>query len=79
MHAHVANPLAEFVHNDPEVMSGTTVFRGTRVPARTLLDCYRVGQTLEEFLADFPSVSKEQAVGLLNALKTVLDDHARPA
>ncbi len=49
------------VHSDPAVLSGTLVFRGTRVPAQTLLDYLDDGSTLEKFLAEFPSVSQEDA------------------
>lgn len=50
---------------DPEVMSGTPCFAGTRVPVRNLLDYIEGGDTLDEFLAQFPSVSRAQAVGFL--------------
>ena len=55
----------EFVHSDTEIMSGTPVFRGTRVPATTLFDYLKKGYPISEFLDDFPSVSIEQATGLL--------------
>jgi len=50
---------------DPEIMSGTPCFAGTRVPARTLLDYIEDGETLERFLEGFPSVSREQAIAFL--------------
>lgn len=53
------------VHSDPEIVSGTPVFVGTRVPAQALLDYLEGGETIEEFLDDFPSVSREQAVAFL--------------
>ena len=49
------------VHSDPEVLSGTLVFAGTRVPAQTLLDYVSRGGSLEEFLEDFPTVLREDA------------------
>ena len=49
------------VHSDPEVLSGILVFRGTRVPAQTLLDYMDDGVSLDGFLAEFPSVTKEDA------------------
>lgn len=49
------------VHSDPEVLSGTLVFVGTRVPAQTLLDYVSRGGSLEEFLEDFPTVSHKDA------------------
>jgi uncharacterized protein (DUF433 family) len=55
----------QIVHSDPEIVSGTYVFVGTRVPAQALLDYLEGGETIEEFLDDFPSVSHEQAIGLL--------------
>jgi uncharacterized protein (DUF433 family) len=50
---------------DPEVMSGTPCFAGTRVPARTLLDYLEGGETLDEFLEQFPTVSRRQAIAFL--------------
>jgi uncharacterized protein (DUF433 family) len=50
------------VHSDPEILGGTPVFVGTRVPVKSLLDYLEAGHPLDEFLDDFPSVSREQAV-----------------
>jgi len=55
----------QIVHSDPEIVSGTPVFVGTRVPARALLDYLEGGETIDEFLDDFPSVSREQAIAFL--------------
>ena len=55
----------DILTSDPEVLGGERVFAGTRVPVRNLLDYLAAGQSLDEFLADFPSVSREQAVALL--------------
>ena len=55
----------KIVHSDPEIVSGTPVFVGTHVPAQALLDYLEGGETIEEFLDDFPSVSREQAVAFL--------------
>jgi uncharacterized protein (DUF433 family) len=55
----------QIVHSDPEIVSGTPVFVGTRVPAQALLDYLEGGETIEEFLDDFPSVSREQAIAFL--------------
>jgi uncharacterized protein (DUF433 family) len=55
------------VHCDKEILGGTPVFVGTRVPLRNLIDCLEKGYTLDEFLDDFPSVSREQAVAVLDA------------
>ena len=57
--------LRTIVHSDPQIHSGTPVFVGTRVPARTLLDYLEGGDTLEEFLDNYPSVTREQAVAFL--------------
>ena len=53
------------VHSDPETLGGTPVFVGTRVPVQTLLVYIESGETIEEFLDNFPTVSKEQAVAFL--------------
>lgn len=67
---------SEYITRDPEVMSGVPCFRGTRVPVQNLFD-YLTGQSsLDDFLADFPSVSREVAVAVLNAAKIRLLDHA---
>lgn len=53
------------VHAHPEILSGAPVFIGTRVPVRTLLDYLEGGDTLDQFLEDFPGVSRDQAVQFL--------------
>ena len=50
---------------DPEIMSGTPCFAGTRVPARTLLDYLEGGDSIDDFLEDFPTVSRKQAIAML--------------
>jgi uncharacterized protein (DUF433 family) len=57
--------LEQIVHSDPEIVSGEPVFVGTRVPVRNLLDYLEGGESLDEFLDDFPSVTREQAVAFL--------------
>lgn len=57
------------VHSDPEIMSGTPVFVGTRVPVETLFDYIEAGHPLAEFLEDFPTVSKAVAVAALEQAK----------
>jgi uncharacterized protein (DUF433 family) len=64
------------ITSDPEVLSGTPVFAGTRVPVRTLLDYLEAGDTLHDFLEHFPSVSREQAVAALEIAKQALLGHA---
>jgi uncharacterized protein (DUF433 family) len=56
----------QIVHRDPEILDGTPVFRGTRVPIRSLFDYLGGGDTLDEFLRQFPSVQREQAIALLD-------------
>ncbi len=60
------------VHSDPEILGGTLVFVGTRVPFQTLLDYLEAGDPLAEFLEDFPTVSREQAVAALEQAKDAL-------
>lgn len=67
------------IHSDAEIMGGTPVFVGTRVPLATLLDYLEAGQPLSEFLEDFPTVTKEQAVAALEQAKEALLDRARSA
>ena len=60
-------------HSDPEILGGTVVFKGTRVPLQNLIDYIEDNYTLDEFLEDFPSVTKEQAVsGLEEACELLL-------
>ena len=61
--------IPRVIHRDPDIMGGEPVFVGTRVPARTLFDFLEVGDSLDEFLAEFPSVSREQAVAALEAAR----------
>ncbi len=53
------------VHSDPAILGGTPVFVGTRVPVKTLYDYLEAGDSLDEFLNDFPGVSREQAIAAL--------------
>ena len=67
------------VHSDPEIMGGTPVFAGTRVPFQTLLDYIEGGETLDEFLDDFPTVTREQAIAALEQAKEAVLADARAA
>ena len=60
------------IHSDPEIVGGTPVFVGTRVPVQTLLDYLEGGDPLDAFLDDFPSVSREQAIAVLELAKEML-------
>ena len=64
---------------DPEIHSGTPVFAGTRVPVKTLFDHLEAGDSLEVFLDDFPSVSREQAIAVLEEARAALTPDAHPA
>jgi uncharacterized protein (DUF433 family) len=57
------------VSRNPNVMGGTPVFAGTRVPVQTLLDYLEGGETIDDFLAGFPTVSREQVVAFLEQAK----------
>ncbi len=67
------------ISTNPDILGGTPVFAGTRVPVQTLLDYLEAGRPLDEFLDDFPTVSREQAVRLLEEAKHLLEAKARPA
>lgn len=63
---------ARLVHSDPEIVGGTPVFVGTRVPVRALIDYLEAGHPLDDFLEDFPSVTRAQAVGSLELARDAL-------
>jgi uncharacterized protein (DUF433 family) len=66
-------PIREpLITTSPDRLSGTPVFAGTRVPVQTLIDYLEAGDSLEIFLDDFPSVSREHAVAVLELAKTAL-------
>ena len=67
------------VQHSPAILGGTPVFAGTRVPVRTLLDYLEAGERLEDFLGDFPTVSREHAMAALELAKASLVQHAGPA
>ncbi len=71
--------VAAVVHSDPDILGGTPVFVGTRVPFRNLIDYLERDHSIEEFLDAFPSVSREQVVAALEAAHTAMTAHARPA
>ena len=70
---------SDVVQSDPDILSGTPVFVGTRVPVQSLFDYLEAGDTLDEFLRQFPSVSREQAVAALELARDTLLTSARPA
>ena len=71
--------LNGITHRHPEILSGTPVFVGTRVPVRSLFDYLEGGDTLEEFLHQFPSVKREQAIAVLDAAYEAVTEHAYSA
>ena len=60
------------VHSDPEILGGTPVFIGTRVPVKALIDYIEGGHSLEEFLDDFPTVTRDAAVSVLEYAKSLV-------
>lgn len=72
-------PSAPVIQSSPEILGGTPVFAGTRVPVQNLFDYLEAGDSLDMFLDDFPSVSREQAVAVLEAACEGLVGSARPS
>ena len=70
--------LDSVIHSDPEILGGTPVFCGTRVPVKNLIDYLAAGDTLDRFLDDFPSVRREQAVAALELAGDLLTAGAHP-
>ncbi len=66
--------MNKVIESKPEVMGGTCVFRGTRVPFQTLMDYLESGESLDIFLNDFPTVSRKQAIMALEQAKDALTD-----
>jgi len=60
------------IHSDPDILGGTPVFVGTRVPVQNLIDCLEAGDSLDDFLNSFPSVEKKQAVAALEIAREAL-------
>jgi len=71
--------LRHAVHSDPLTLGGTPVFVGTRVPVQSLFDYLEGGETLDEFLRQFPAVTREQAITALDAARDSLLAGARPS
>ena len=67
------------VHSDPEILGGTPVFVGTLVPVKSLYDYLEAGDSLDEFLNDFPSVSRDQAVAALELGREMTEARATAA
>lgn len=71
--------FSDVIHTDPEILGGTPVFVGTRVPLKNLMDYLEGGHPLDDFLDDFPSVTREQAIAALEEARQALSDRARAA
>jgi len=67
------------IHSDPEILGGTPVFVGTRVPVKALIDYLEANHPLDEFLEDFPTVSRKQATAALREAERVLLANASAA
>ncbi len=67
------------IHSDPEILGGTPVFVGTRVPVQTLLHYLEDGDSIDVFIDHFPSVKREQAIAVLELAKEMLVAHASAA
>jgi len=67
------------VHSDPDILGGTPVFVGTRVPVKTLLDYLEAGDSLDVFVDEFPSASREQAISPLALAKEMLINYGNSA
>ena len=65
-------PLQSVVVRDPEILGGTPCFHGTRVPVESLIDYLEAGDSLDEFLDNFPSVSREAAIAAIEEARTIL-------
>ncbi len=69
----------QVVHSNPDILGGTPVFIGTRVPVRILFEYLEAGDSLEVFLEQFPTVRREQAVAALEMAREILTENANPA
>jgi uncharacterized protein (DUF433 family) len=72
-------PKPDIVHSDPEILGGTPVFVGTRVPVKSLFEHLEAGDALDVFLESFPSVSRAQAVAALELAREMTEAHAAAA
>jgi len=64
-----AEELHGIIHSDPQIMGGTPVFVGTRVPLENLIDYLEGGESVEDFLGAFPTVKREQVIAVIEAGK----------
>lgn len=75
----MVTPRQSVIHSDPGILGGTPVFVGTRVPVKTLYDYLEAGDSLDEFLNDFPGVSRDQAIAALEFGREMTEAHAGAA
>ena len=64
--------LASVIHSDPEILAGTPVFIGTRVPVQSLFDHLEAGDSIDDFLEEFPSMKREQVIAVLEEFRKEL-------
>lgn len=65
-------PSISIITRSDDILGGIPVFKGTRVPIQALIDCLEAGDRIDEFLADFPTVTREQAVAVLEMAREAL-------
>jgi len=70
---------SKVIHSNPNILGGTPVFVGTRVPLQNLIDCLEAGDSLEDFLTSFPSVTRDQAIAALELAREALEASAYSA
>ena len=68
--------LDGIIHSDPEILGGTLVFKGTRVPVQSLFDHLKAGDSIDDFLTGFPSVKRSQVLAVLKEMETEVLAHA---
>ena len=67
------------IHSDPDILGGTPVFMGTRVPLQNLIDYLEAGDSLDDFLESFPTVTRKQAIAALELAREALEASAHSA
>ncbi len=70
------NKETSVIQASKDILNGTPVFRGTRVPVATLLDCLEQGDSIDLFLSEFPTVDRRQVIEILEAFKQEVLEHA---
>jgi uncharacterized protein (DUF433 family) len=75
----MSNMATEIVTSSPNVLGGTPVFAGTRVPVQTLLDYLEAGESIDDFLEGFPTVSRQQVIAFLESSSTPTPLRPRPS